>query len=842
MAGYAVLKGAAYCLIQAPDLLLHSGATQTMEAKTTPGSEYLHQLPKHLRSYEQALQYPPNQVYIGNMQPAELAVQPRPWYQHPVGARRYGPFGEIMPETEFYGLLALWDSFDLVWLEPGFAEEAAGQLAQHSLLQPEQTEKITTKTMPLKDLQQLIEQEGALSLYYQDKLVGVVKNAHQTDENLSAAIMLENLAVKASGTLTLLHLLHNTGQAAGSIDYIIETSEAACGDNYQRGGGNFAKAIAEAAGLFNATGADIRGFCAGPAHGLLNAASLVQAGVCRNVVVLGGGCTAKLGMNGKEHLKKGGPVLEDCLAGFALLVAADDTVSPQIRTDLTGFYRVGAGASPQAVVEELVAKPLAKGGLRLTDIDCFAPELQNPEITQPAGAGDVPAANYKMIAAYGVLKGQLEKSQMAYFIRQRGLPGWAPTQGHIPSGIPYLGFAREFMLQKKQKRVMLIGKGSLFLGRMTNLFDGVSLLLEANQGIDPVIKDSTTHAAAGTVLNEHTWRVGIVPVDSEQPAREYQEAVRLATNQQCRPVLLPEATHQEINDMLANGQLDAAVTMHYTFPTGVASVGKVQTPGRGRPVYLACTTGVSDVNPACALIKNAIYGIIAAKAGGVENPSVGILNVAGAGQCLQALKQLQAAGYSIRLAESGRAEGGVLLRGNDLLIGTADVMVADSLTGNLLTKLLAAYNTGGHYEALGWGYGPGIGQDFAKLIMIVSRASGAPVVAGAIRYAVELLENGLFDIATAEFKLVEAAGLSGILQQISQKENVADTGIIAPPKEAVSAQVTGIDVLELDNVVNLLWQAGIYAESGMGCTGPVVLTAPANQQAAVALLQKAGYL
>ena len=34
----------------------------------------------------------------------------------------------------------------------------------------------------------------------------------------------------------------------------------------QRGGGNFAKAAAEVAGFVNATGSDVRGFCAGPAH------------------------------------------------------------------------------------------------------------------------------------------------------------------------------------------------------------------------------------------------------------------------------------------------------------------------------------------------------------------------------------------------------------------------------------------------------------------------------------------------------------------------------------------------------------------------------------------------
>ena len=31
---------------------------------------------------------------------------------------------------------------------------------------------------------------------------------------------------------------------------------------------------------------------------------------------------------------------------------------------------------------------------------------------------------------------------------------------------------------------MIIGKGSLFLGRMTNLFDGVSFVIQANQGAE----------------------------------------------------------------------------------------------------------------------------------------------------------------------------------------------------------------------------------------------------------------------------------------------------------------------------------------------------------------------
>ena len=34
----------------------------------------------------------------------------------------------------------------------------------------------------------------------------------------------------------------------------------------QRGGGNFAKAAAEVAGLVSASGSDARGFCAAPTH------------------------------------------------------------------------------------------------------------------------------------------------------------------------------------------------------------------------------------------------------------------------------------------------------------------------------------------------------------------------------------------------------------------------------------------------------------------------------------------------------------------------------------------------------------------------------------------------
>lgn len=294
--------------------------------------------------------------------------------------------------------------------------------------------------------------------------------------------MLENLAVKASGVLALMHIMEDTGIDPSEVDYLIECSEEAVGDMNQRGGGNLAKACGEIAGITGATGTDMRGFCAGPSHALIAAASFVKSGIYKNVIVFAGGCTAKLGMNGRDHVKKGLPILEDCLGGFAVLLSENDGINPVFRTDIIGRHTISHGASPQAVLEALVLNPLTKNGLKITDVNKFAPELQIPDITEPAGAGDVPTQNYKMIAALAVKNGQLDRKEMPDFVAEHGYPGFAPTQGHIPSGVPAIGHAREAMLNGKLNNLMLIGKGSLFLGRMTNLFDGVSMLIEKNSG------------------------------------------------------------------------------------------------------------------------------------------------------------------------------------------------------------------------------------------------------------------------------------------------------------------------------------------------------------------------
>ena len=176
-------------------------------------------------------------------------------------------------------------------------------------------------------------------------------------------------------------------------------------------------------------------------------------------------------------------------------------------------------------------------------------------------------------------------------------------------------------------------------------------------------------------------------------------------------------------------------------------------------------------------------------------------------------------------------------------MGTADVMVMDSLTGNLMMKMFSSYTTGGQYEAVGYGYGPGIGEGYDNLVMIVSRASGAPVIAGAMEYAASLIAGGWKEIAQAEYAAARRAGLDTFLAGSAPAGTEQEREEVAcPPREIVTAVIPGIEVMDLEDAVRALWKAGIYAESGMGCTGPIVQMSEANRERAEAILTQAGYI
>lgn len=301
--------------------------------------------------------------------------------------------------------------------------------------------------------------------------------------------------------------------------------------------------------------------------------------------------------------------------------------------------------------------------------------------------------------------------------------------------------------------------------------------------------------------------------------------------------------HKKMEELLDSGELDACVTMHYDFPIGVSTVGRVVTPARGRELILATTTGTSALNRVEAMVKNTVAGIAVAKSLNIKEPKVGILNIDGAKQTEQILKKMRDNGYPVFFAESMRADGGVAMRGNDLLQASCDVMVTDSLTGNLLMKLFSSYTTGGDYEAMGYGYGPGVGEGYGRKVFIISRASGAPVVANALKYAYDIVKGNLEKHAKEEYSLAGKANMMDLIRQVTDKksENKGEE-VTAPPKEVVTGAIAGVDVLDLDDALKHLWKHGIYAESGMGCTGPIVMVKESNVDKSIELLKEGNFV
>ena len=477
-----VVKGVAYFLGHVPGMVRY-GSKPDREIKQTPN--HLDRILGGLQSFQQAVAYPPNQTFIGNMDPDELQQAPCPWFQNPiVKADRRGPFGEIMPETEFCAWLKICDDFNMIGLHDAFVQAVLPALKAHPLFSDQDIGRLG-QGVTMEDIDTALEKDS-LPLYVDgDRLVGYCQRPQgdgaEEDSNLTPHIMLENLTNRASGAMALRFLIGRSDSSL-SIDYLLGCGEEAVGDRYNRGGGNMAKAIGEMAGCLSATGSDIKAFCCAPVHAMVMAAGLVAAGIFENVVVTAGGSLAKLGMKYQGHLKHNMPILEDVLAGMAVLISRNDNVSPIIRLDSIGRHEIGSGSSQQAILEKLVVKPLANLGLKLTDVDKYATEMHNPELTEPQGNGNVPRTNYRTIASFAVLLGQISREDMDGFVELRGMPGFSPTQGHIASAVPFLGHAVEKLVRQEIQNTMFLAKGSLFLGRITRQSDGMSFLLERNRG------------------------------------------------------------------------------------------------------------------------------------------------------------------------------------------------------------------------------------------------------------------------------------------------------------------------------------------------------------------------
>ena len=124
-------------------------------------------------------------------------------------------------------------------------------------------------------------------------------------------------------------------------------------------------------------------------------------------------------MKFQGHLSHDMPVLEDVLGGAAAIVHRDDGSSARVRLDVVGRHRVAAGGAAPQIMEALAIEPLTRVGLSTTDVDDFATELHNPEITEPQGSGNVPERNYRTIAALAPRRGDIDKAGIPEFVRTR---------------------------------------------------------------------------------------------------------------------------------------------------------------------------------------------------------------------------------------------------------------------------------------------------------------------------------------------------------------------------------------------------------------------------------------
>jgi betaine reductase len=96
-----------------------------------------------------------------------------------------------------------------------------------------------------------------------------------------------------------------------------------------------------------------------------------------------------------------------------------------------------------------------------------------------------------------------------------------------------------------------------------------------------------------------------------------------------------------------------------------------------------------------------------------------------------------------------------------------------------------------------------------------------------------------------EMAAAEKAGLADVLTGLAPARNSTDENdevVKAPPARPTEEEIHGVDVLDIEAAVICLWRDGLYAESAMGCTGPVVKVPRDALEAAKACLKRHNFI
>lgn len=303
-----------------------------------------------------------------------------------------------------------------------------------------------------------------------------------------------------------------------------------------------------------------------------------------------------------------------------------------------------------------------------------------------------------------------------------------------------------------------------------------------------------------------------------------------------------------MEELLENKKIDACVTMNYNFPVGVSTVGKYISPALGRQVYLASTSGLSSHNKIKNLVRNMVNGLAVAKTYGIKQPTIGIMNTEGVKIAKSVVEDIINSGYEIKMGESIRyKDEALILRGNDVINPEVDVIVCDSLMGNMLIKIFSTYSSGGNFESVGHGYGIAVGDGYDKNILIISSASGPNVIANSVKYAYDMVQGKILRVSKREYTKLKQTNYEKIIEKYTSNLKGYDKRKAVMEKKqkdllGLTETITGLDHLQMISAMELLESFGIDSSSACGCIRPVIKVGMDDLGKSINILKEHGYL
>ena len=142
----------------------------------------------------------------------------------------------------------------------------------------------------------------------------------------------------------------------------------------------------------------------------------------------------------------------------------------------------------------------------------------------------------------------------------------------------------------------------------------------ANNSVEKIIAQTFMDIANGLETGSFGRRpkMAVTALGSEHGEENVLKAALMAANRGVDVTLIGTAEHESITTakvadedeghkkmeaLLTGGEIDGVVTMHYPFPIGVSTVGRVVTPSTGKEMFIATTTGTSSSDRIEGMIK-----------------------------------------------------------------------------------------------------------------------------------------------------------------------------------------------------------------------------------------------